>query len=75
MYGPKIIVLATVQFRLWIGIILTRLNCICEFGIGIGHENNLSVNIENLKSPPAIVCKGHSTTKYISNFCHDNQDH
>ena len=65
MCGPKIIVLATVQFRLWIGIIFIRLNCICEFGIGIGHDNNLSVNIDNHKSPPAIVCKGHSTTKDI----------
>ena len=53
MCGPKIIVLATVQFRLWIGIILTRLDCICKFGIGIGHDNNPSVNIENHESPPA----------------------
>ena len=44
------------------------MSLVLELGMTI---NNLSVNIENHKSPPAIVCKGHSTTKDISNFCHD----
>ena len=50
---------------------MTRLDCICKFGLGIGHDNNLFVNIENHESPPAKVFKNHSTTKDISNFCHD----